>query len=315
MPFKNSAQWISQAIDSVQNQTYQNWTLYAIDDHSEDESAQIVASASHLDPRVILLHSDGFGIIQALKTGFSRVKEPMTTRLDSDDLMPPDRLMKMYKTLQDRGPGHLITGKVEYFSHLEKPVSPGYMNYAKWLNQRVDYNDFYTWRFRECVVASPAWMMHSDDLRKCGGFEGLQYPEDYHLVLRWLYQGIQFEGIPSLVLHWREHPMRTSRNHSGFTQKAFFDLKMKFLIDKEVSKDCHVFVATSKTPKARWTIAALKERHISFSTIDKTQLQSLPRASNSLLLSAVFPSEKPRAQLTSFVENLGYVHGVNFFFL
>lgn len=41
-PSYNSAKFIAQTIQSVQNQTYQNWEMIIVDDGSSDETEKIV---------------------------------------------------------------------------------------------------------------------------------------------------------------------------------------------------------------------------------------------------------------------------------
>jgi glycosyltransferase involved in cell wall biosynthesis len=313
MPFKNSENWIEEAILSIQQQTYTQWELIAVNDSSSDNCAEIIQRLGALDSRIRLFSNDGNGIIPALQTGFEKVQNELITRLDSDDTMPSDRLEKMVSAASKFGPGHLITGKVSYFS--EDEVSDGYLSYANWLNDRVENGDFFEWRFRECVIASPAWMMYSQDLRKTGGFENLTYPEDYNLVLRWLYSGIQFQGIKDKVLNWREHPGRTSRNHEGFQQKAFFVLKLRFLLEKEYDENTAVLILTSSSPKTKLTLEFFENHHIPTQTFSIDTIADLPQNAGNLLLSAVYPKSQKRKQLEKYVENLGYRHGIDFFYL
>jgi glycosyltransferase involved in cell wall biosynthesis len=313
MPFRNSERWIEEALVSIQNQTFKDWELIAIDDSSEDQSAEMVRRFSATDDRICLYKNNDKGIISALQTALEKVKYPLITRLDSDDRMPDHRLEKMVAALTEFGPGNLVTGKVSYFSDHE--ISTGYKNYEAWLNQRVENEDFYEWRFRECVIASPAWLMYTEDLKKAGGFKNLTYPEDYNLVLRWLYAGICFNGIRETVLHWREHPDRTSRNHQGFQQKAFFELKLRFILEKEYHENFQILLLTSATPKTALIQDFLSEKRIRTKEFSIHTIHELPSDNNNLLLSAVFPNRLQREKLENWVHQKGYRHGFNFFYL
>ena len=48
MPNYNKGQFLEEAINSVINQTYKNWYLYIIDNHSVDNSLQIIKKFSNL---------------------------------------------------------------------------------------------------------------------------------------------------------------------------------------------------------------------------------------------------------------------------
>jgi len=313
MPFRNSERWIEEAISSIQNQSFIHWELIAVNDHSEDHGAEAVHNLMLSDPRIRMVTNEGHGIIAALQTALKHSQNDMITRLDSDDKMPSNRLQWMTDALSKLGRGNLITGKVSYFS--DRNLSPGYSEYEHWLNERVDLQDFFNWRFRECVIASPAWLMYKEDLTAIGGFSRLTYPEDYHLVLRWLYEGIRFHGIPETVLHWREHPDRTSRNHEGFAQKAFFDLKLRFLLEKEYRENMDVLVLTSSSPKTKLILDFFESNHIPTQKFSIDTITELPHNDENLLLSAVFPKKQNRKELEQYVESLGYRHGIDFFYL
>ena len=57
MPSWNTAKWISESIESVLNQTYQNWELIIVDDCSTDNSLLILEEYQKKDsPKLIKKH-------------------------------------------------------------------------------------------------------------------------------------------------------------------------------------------------------------------------------------------------------------------
>ena len=52
MPVYNSSKYLEEAIDSVINQTYQNWELIAVDDGSKDHSFEILRNYSKQEKRI-----------------------------------------------------------------------------------------------------------------------------------------------------------------------------------------------------------------------------------------------------------------------
>ena len=49
LPNYNKAEFLEEAINSVINQTYKNWHLYIADDHSNDNSLEIINKFSNLN--------------------------------------------------------------------------------------------------------------------------------------------------------------------------------------------------------------------------------------------------------------------------
>ena len=74
VPFKNTAEFLPECLQSILDQSYPYWELLIVDDGSNDESYNIVASFSKIDPRIQLLKNEGIGIIKALQTAFKKSK-------------------------------------------------------------------------------------------------------------------------------------------------------------------------------------------------------------------------------------------------
>lgn len=229
MPVRNTAQFLPDCIKSIQAQTYTDWELIAIDDHSEDDCPKILEAFALADSRIRWYTNPGERIIPALVEGLNRSKGHLVTRMDSDDLMPTNRLEIMYKACQTNGTGHIITGLVKYFP--SEAVGPGYQAYESWLNQMCINQSHWEHLYEECVVASPAWMMFRSDLEQCGGFLAKSYPEDYDLCFRWYKQGLKVLGLNELVLLWRQHDLRTSNTWEAFQPRNFTRMKMHYFLE------------------------------------------------------------------------------------
>src|SRR6266850_2854927 len=52
MPVRNAAGTLAVALESVRCQTFPDWELVAVDDGSTDETAEILVSTAHADPRI-----------------------------------------------------------------------------------------------------------------------------------------------------------------------------------------------------------------------------------------------------------------------
>ena len=224
IPFKNTAHFLSECLDSIVGQTYQDWEVLAVNDHSADSSLELLTSYSKRDSRIKVFQNKGNGIIPALQTAYAESSGNFITRMDSDDIMKPLRLEKMVKSLVEHGKGHVAVGQVKYFSN--RGISNGYARYEKWLNgltsKGANYNEIY----KECVIPSPCWMVFRGDFERCGAFYPNRYPEDYDLTFRLYEHGLQI--IPcSEVLHlWRDYDTRTSRTHEHYAQNYFLDIKL-----------------------------------------------------------------------------------------
>jgi glycosyltransferase involved in cell wall biosynthesis len=227
MPVKNAAAFLADTLQSVLAQDWQKWELIAVDDHSTDESRNLLEDFSQRDGRIKWMPNQGHGILPALQTGANQTTGKFITRMDADDLMTPYRMSSQLKLLKKTGSGYICTGKVKYISTAGKP-GEGFRKYENWLNSLCDTGSHFSEIYKECVIPSPAWMMYTDDFHKTGGFSRLEYPEDYDFVFRLYAKGIKVAAVPDEILLWRDHPARASRNLPQYSDQTFFPLKWKW---------------------------------------------------------------------------------------
>lgn len=105
MPAYNSEGYIAQSIQSIIDQTYNNWELIIINDGSSDKSVEIVNTFN--DKRIKLFHNEtNCGLAVTRNKLFDLAHGDFIAILDSDDLARPDRLTKQVSFLtanQDYG--------------------------------------------------------------------------------------------------------------------------------------------------------------------------------------------------------------------
>jgi len=229
VPFKNTELYISECVNSILSQTYEHFEAIFIDDSSNDASFSIVDSFAKKDNRIQLFKNNGNGIIEALRTAYNNSSGEYITRMDSDDIMTPIRLEVMLNSLKKYGRTHLAVGQVKYFR--ADGLSDGFARYEKWLNQLTTTGSNYSEIYKECVIPSPCWMLHRDDLDACAGFEPNRYPEDYDLAFRFYKAGYKCIPCEEVLLHWRDYSTRTSRTHEHYAENSFLDLKVDYFLE------------------------------------------------------------------------------------
>ncbi|MEN8928513.1 MAG: glycosyltransferase family 2 protein [Flavobacteriales bacterium] len=225
-PVKNGAQFLAVCLDSILNQTHQNWELVIVNDHSTDETQSILEKYVDKDNRIKVLQNKGKGIIEALQTGYANCSGNFITRMDADDIMTSQKLELLVNKLIERGNGHVATGFVKYFS--ETKLGEGYINYQNWLNQLTQSESNFDDVYKECVIPSPCWMVSRQDFEASGGFNSDLYPEDYDLVFRFYKQGLNVTAVKEIIHHWRDYSTRTSRTDPNYSDNYFIQLKLNY---------------------------------------------------------------------------------------
>lgn len=262
MPVRNGIPFLRECLDSILNQTYVNWELIVVNDHSIDDTQQILQTYAEQDSRIKPTQNLGKGIIDALETGYSLSEGKYVTRMDADDIMPNNKLETLLLLIINETQSIVATGHVQYFS--ATGVKDGYKSYEKWLNQLCLDNNHYQNIYKECAIASPAWMMNKEHFEAIGGFKTETYPEDYDLCFRMYEHGVNIVSSPKTVHLWRDHGSRTSRNDEHYADNRFLDLKLFYFQKIEVPK--HQGIILIGAGKKGKTVAKfLLHQEISFS--------------------------------------------------
>jgi glycosyltransferase involved in cell wall biosynthesis len=107
----NYAQFVGQAIESVQRQDYRDWELIVVDDGSTDGSRDIIAGYLS-DSRIRFRPVDHLGQAGAKNAGLEWCRGPLIAFLDADDLWEPQKLSRQVD-LFERDPtlGLVCTGR------------------------------------------------------------------------------------------------------------------------------------------------------------------------------------------------------------
>lgn len=127
MPSYNAERFILDSINSVRNQTYQDWELLITDDQSKDNTYAIIKSVAEEDPRIRIFRLDvNSGAAVARNSSISQAKGRYIAFLDSDDLWLPDKLEKQLDFMQRDKIGFSFTA----YYVLDDQLRDSYIVYA-----------------------------------------------------------------------------------------------------------------------------------------------------------------------------------------
>ncbi|MBR5112831.1 MAG: glycosyltransferase family 2 protein [Clostridia bacterium] len=141
----NAEKTIGFAIDSVINQTYQNWELLVVNDCSKDNTENIIKSYTDKDSRVKLIsNAENLGVSLTRLEALKNCSGDWIAILDSDDAWMPEKLEKQIELQLDRNADLIFTG-VKYIKADGTPLDwemkvPQQVHYKKLLKQNVITN-------------------------------------------------------------------------------------------------------------------------------------------------------------------------------
>ena len=103
IPVYNIEKYLSQCVESVISQSYENLEIILIDDGSTDNSPQICDEFSRKDNRVIVIHKKNGGAASARNEGLRKATGDCLAFVDSDDFIEENAFFIMTETMLRTG--------------------------------------------------------------------------------------------------------------------------------------------------------------------------------------------------------------------
>jgi len=200
--FNTPVRWLRECIESVLTQTYENWELILIDDHSTDpETLRCLTELAASDSRIILAKDEEKrGISAASNRGLALAQGDWVGFLDHDDLLEPDALFQNVKWLQDHPEADLI------YSDEDKLTERGFDSPIFKPDWSPDY-------FLSCNYVCHFTLIRRELIKQVGGFRSkFDGAQDYDLFLRVIEQTNRIDHIPRVLYHWRRTLTSTADN-------------------------------------------------------------------------------------------------------
>ncbi len=225
LPVYNSAGYLSQAIDSLLNQTFPNFELLIINDGSTDGTEKIIQL--YTDSRIIYIENESNkGLIDTLNKGIELAKGKYIARMDADDICLPERFQKQFDLLEANSSTAVVGCHVSFIN--ENGAVTG-----DWKTdlQTVTYPAIKQKMIWENCVAHPTVMMRADIIKKYPYHQNQRNIEDYDLWLRLLADGIRIEKVPEKLLLYRVHEASVTGSILRKTNPFFkkYNCKRRFL--------------------------------------------------------------------------------------
>lgn len=122
--YNTNIKYLSSAVNSILNQSFNDFEFIIIDDASTDNSLEYLRRIN--DRRVVLLENDvNLGLTKSLNKAIAVSKGKYIVRMDSDDISLPNRIEKQVQFMENH-PNVIVAGTwVQYFGSSEilyKPI-------------------------------------------------------------------------------------------------------------------------------------------------------------------------------------------------
>jgi len=122
LPNYNKSKFLEESINSIINQTFKNWHMYIIDDHSTDDSWQIIERFSNLNniTKIKLKKNMGPSFCRNYAMRISQSK--YISFIDSDDTWENDKLEKQINFMEENDLSFTYSDYTPFFQKHEKKI-------------------------------------------------------------------------------------------------------------------------------------------------------------------------------------------------
>lgn len=116
IPVHNASRFIEDTLRSILAETYKDWEIILVEDHSTDNSLECIDfmvgefKRKGIGDRISVLKSEGRGAALARNTGIKAAKSRYIAFLDADDLWEPPKLEMQLKFMEKTGAAFSFTG-------------------------------------------------------------------------------------------------------------------------------------------------------------------------------------------------------------
>lgn len=193
MPNYNGHRFVEQAIDSVLNQTYQNFELIVVDDCSNDDSLSRIEQKAQRDNRIRVIALEyNAGVANARNVGIKEAKGEYIALLDNDDLWTKDKLERQL-ALAKKG-ADIVYCSYDFIDEESRSIKKPFV-----VPQQTNFN-----KMLASSVISCSTSFIKAELMQAHPFNPDFYHEDYVLWMELLRVCPTAYGDQKVLMHYRQ---------------------------------------------------------------------------------------------------------------
>lgn len=207
MPVYNSAKFLPQALESIQNQSYRNLEIICVDDASTDNSWSILKKYKRRYLRLRIYHTSKHVSVGAISNlAIRKGRGKYICRMDSDDVMLKERVARQVAFLENNPAVVAVGGQCRLMDEKGKTIDSTYLpNTHEEIVKQLMY---------KTAIIQPTLMVNRKKLPP--GFywysRSKKLGEDIDLYFRLAMHG-KLANLEEKILLYRRHPQTLAATH------------------------------------------------------------------------------------------------------
>ena len=198
MSVYNGEDYLSQAIDSVLNQTFFNWELIIINDCSTDKTGEILSKYAVRDER-IKVHTNevNLRLPSSLNKALNLAQGKYIARMDADDICLPNRLQEQYNFMEKNK--DIALSSCKFMTLKNKTISSG------GCGGKCNFESIKALLLVTNPILHPGIIAKAEIIKRLGYNEKFTCSEDMQLWTRFVLNGEKVEILPEYLMIYRLH--------------------------------------------------------------------------------------------------------------
>jgi len=226
LPTYNGSRFLRDSIESVLNQTYQEWELIIVNDCSTDNTLEIAKEYEAKDARIkVVTNQTNKKLPASLNVGFSLAKGDYYTWTSDDNMYKPNAIDFMVNYLNNNNDVDLISCSFDYIDEN-----------GKFLKVFLDNRDRYQVDLAHYCNIGACFMYRKEIGNKVGGYNEKAFcAEDYEYWCRIALVG-NIEYSNENLYIYRKNPASLTATKSHITKKLSLNIRKKYA--KKIMNKC-----------------------------------------------------------------------------
>jgi len=250
IPVYNAEKFISETIESVIAQTYQDWEIIAVDDGSTDKTPEILKEyEKKLSKKLRVITQKNSGVSIARNTGIAAAKGEYIAFLDHDDLWMPEKLEKQIKLLDSNKELGLVYSDsymIDESGNLKKDTFINSIMSKNILQSKVFRGNIFNELFCVDFIPLLTTIVRKDVFDKVGMFNPkYKISEDYDLFLK-IARIYPADFIKQPLAKYRIHSGGASKNLETRIKEDFQIMEYWLIKKPELKKELQYKIKLKK---------------------------------------------------------------------
>ena len=216
----NAQPFLTAALQSVVQQSFQEWEMIVVNDGSTDGSLEELHALASRDSRVRVFDQPNQGQNVAANQGIQQSRAPLIARMDADDISDPNRLEQQVAFMAAHPEVGLLGGQISRLGDQRSGLQSNFPTEHQAIIDCLLKNHH--------AICNPAIVFRRDLFDQIGGYWEHNIAEDWDMFLR-MGEVSQLANLDACVLQYRFH--RASINGRRIVEAQLFN---------EYAADCFI---------------------------------------------------------------------------